>query len=251
MSTLRIAALVPLLAAALIGASCSQPAQAPAQTPDRTNADLAFRLGLLSGHLRIGRELIAAGQTRDALPHFGHPVRELYGDLRPVLAARNVPQFDRDLIALESLAASQPRSPEFSARFDQVTAEVAAARASIPAATLSSEAFVLGRAADLAVAAGQEYRNAFIAGRIGSAVEYHDAKGFVAFALAMVRSQDARASTERTRAALADLTRLQAPLAPLNPPDPAIATPDQFDRDVQALRPFQQGEDRAAQQGLS
>ncbi|MBA3896532.1 MAG: hypothetical protein H0X36_05245, partial [Sphingomonadaceae bacterium] len=75
------------------------------------HAELLFKLGLLEGHLLVGRELIDANQTQLALPHFGHPIRELYDDISGELARRGVTGFDGELIALEALAAGKPTDP--------------------------------------------------------------------------------------------------------------------------------------------
>ena len=40
---------------------------------------------LVRGHLLVGDELIKAGKWADALPHFLHPVEELYGDRKSVV----------------------------------------------------------------------------------------------------------------------------------------------------------------------
>src|SRR5579885_738650 len=59
------------------------------------DVDFLFRLGMLEGHLLVGHELLKANQAALALPHFGHPVRELYDDIADYLAARKFPAFDK------------------------------------------------------------------------------------------------------------------------------------------------------------
>lgn len=226
-----------LLAFAFGLAACGQPAtrEAPAQVDTaRQDADLGLRLGLIEGHLMVGRQLIEAGQTQKALPHFGHPVRELYSDMLPVIAQRGGQQFDRDLVALEGLAVSEGDSPTFFTAFDAALAKVRAARALIPAETWASDEYILGIAADTATTASSEYRNAIVAGRIDSLIEYHDARGFIFYLsdlLAAHQGTDPR--LEQARALVAEL---HAFVEPLDPPNPPRATDAQFEEKAAALR---------------
>jgi hypothetical protein len=220
-----------LMGAAL--AACGQPqhhesAPAPsAADAARTDADFGLRLGLIEGHLMVGRELLAAGETQNALPHFGHPVRELYSDMLPVIAARGGQQFDRDLVALEGLAA-QGNTPAFGAAFDAALAKVRAARALIPAETWNSDAYILGIAADTVSTASQEYRNAIVAGKIDSLVEYHDARGFLMYLSELLHTH--QGADPRLAQATARIDELKSYLAPLDPP----ATPPISDADFEA-----------------
>ena len=190
-----------LVAALLSSAGCSKPAPAPKDAPmamnespaaasrpaeGREDADYGLRLALLEGHLLIGRELIEAGQTQNALPHFGHPVRELYGDLAPVIEARGGAQFRNDLVLLETTAGLPPSTAAFRARFAAAMDKTHAARALIPDALMKSDTYALQLVSDIATAAAQEYRNALIDGKIGSLVEYHDARGFMTYATALL-----------------------------------------------------------------
>lgn len=233
--------LAPLFAAltlALAACGQSETAQdaAPAAAEDtaRVDADFAMRLALIEGHLMVGRELIEAGQTQNALPHFGHPVRELYSDMIPVIVRRGGEQFDRDLIALEGLAAQENNSATFRTAFDAALAKVRAARALIPAEKWSDDAFTLGLIADTAGVASQEYRNALVGGRIDSLIEYHDARGFIFYLsdmLANYQGTDPRLAQARTTVA-----ELRAFVEPLNPPNPPLATDVQFEEKATALR---------------
>ena len=228
-----------LLAAAL--AACGQAQQehhgdaAPPSAADaaRTDADFGLRLGLIEGHLMVGRELLAAGQTQNALPHFGHPVRELYSDMLPVIASRGGEQFDRDLIALEGLAA-QGNTPAFAAAFDAALAKVHAARALIPAETWSSDAYILGIAADTVSTASQEYRNAIVAGKIDSLVEYHDARGFLFYLSDLLANH--HGSDPRLAQAAAITNELKGYLTPLTPPAALPVTDAEFEARAEALR---------------
>lgn len=227
-----------LLAAALAGlAACGQPAthEMPAQVDTaRQDADFGLRLGLIEGHLMVGRQLIEAGQTQNALPHFGHPVRELYSDMLPVIAQRGGEQFDRDLVALEGLAVSEGNSPTFFTAFDAALAKVRAARALIPAETWASDEYILGIAADTATTASSEYRNAIVAGRIDSLIEYHDARGFIFYLSDLLAAhQGADPRLEQARAIVAEL---RAFVEPLDPPNPPRATDAQVEEKAAALR---------------
>jgi len=208
---------------------------APAAAVDaaQEDADFAVRLGLIEGHMRVGRELIEAGQTQNGLPHFGHPVRELYSDMLPVIAHRGGQQFDRDLVALEGIAA-RGNTPEFRAAFDAALAKVHAARALIAADKWNSDAFLLGVTADTATVAAQEYRNALVAGRIDSLIEYHDARGFM-FYLSDLLAAHHGADARLTQAA-ATVADLRAYVEPLAPPNPPRATDAEFEAKAAALR---------------
>ena len=182
----------------------------------------------------VGRALIEAGQKDNAIPHFGHPVRELYGDLRPVIDARHGAQFQGELVALESLAVLKGASPEFDTAFAAAMAKVAAARALIPAERLNSDAYVLRLISDTATTASQEYRNALIAGRIGSLVEYHDARGFMFYASDVLAAH--HGADPRLVQAAAIVGEIKAFVEPLDAPNPPRATDAQFEEKAAALR---------------
>lgn len=234
--------LLPLaLALSLALAACGQrepehdmaPA-APANAA-REDADFAMRLALIEGHLMVGRELMEAGQTQNALPHFGHPVRELYSDMIPVIVHRNGEQFDRDLIALEALAARDGNSQTFRTAFDAALAKVRAAHRLIPAEKWASEEFTIGLVADVASVASQEYRNALVGGRIDSLVEYHDARGFMQY-LNEILTSDQPSEDPRLAQATTLVFDLYTFVRPLDPPNPPLATDAQFEEKAAALR---------------
>lgn len=226
-----------LITLASLAVACS-PASPPAHTTptagiNQVDADFALRLGLLEGHLMVGRQLLEANHKDDALPHFGHPVHELYGDMRPVIAARHLPQFDRDLIAAEAEAASQGNTPAFQTLLRSALDKAAQARASIPHDEWSSDAFTLRLVADIAGAATEEYRNAIVGGKIGSLVEYEDARGFILYADSVLAAHTS--SDPKIAQARALITELKAYVAPLLPPDTPAATEAQFEEKANAI----------------
>ena len=237
-------AVLPVLLIAVALSACSRPAAAPAhkdmamETPPSSgqeDADFGLRLALLEGHLVIGRELIDAHQTQNALPHFGHPVRELYGDLSPVIEARHGVQFRTDLVVLESTAGLQPDSDTFRTRFATALTRVHDARALIPAPMRASDDYTLHLVSDIATTASQEYRSAIIAGKIGSLVEYHDARGFISYATLLLKDH-AASDNPKMKEAIAAIARLQVMVAALDPPTTPAATDAQFEAEAARLR---------------
>jgi hypothetical protein len=226
---------------ALALTACGQPQPQPepeAAAPDpaaeaRTNADFGLRLALIEGHMLIGKELLDAGQTQNAIPHFGHPVRELYSDMLPVIVRRQGQTFDRDLVALEGMAAAGP-SPAFTAAFDAALAKVRAQWALIPDDVRQSDDYVLHLTANAVTTSAQEYRNAVVAGRIDSLIEYHDTRGFLFYLTDMLAAH--QGGDPRLPQAAAIVATLRQAVEPLNPPNPPRMTPEQFEEQATALR---------------
>ena len=195
-----------------------------AATPAISNedqAELLFKLGLLEGHLMVGKELIDANQTRLALPHFGHPVRELYDDISSGLKERGISPFDNELIALEALAAGKPKDPAMTAKFQQVIGILAAVRATVPSGLLNNERFMLGVLGEVAELASEDYSEAIEAGQIEKPVEYHDSRGYLEYADKELRRLEGRPDlrgSPRLAAARARLAEMQAIVGPLLPP---------------------------------
>ncbi len=225
---------------ALAACSPSAPEKASATAPPTAqqqaiaDADFGLRMALLEGHLMVGNALMLAGQKDNALPHFGHPVRELYSDMLPYIASHHGVQFDRDLIALEGLAAAQGNSAQYTTSFAAVMEKAHAARALIPAERFNSDDYTLALAADIATSASQEYRNAIIAGQVGSLVEYHDARGFIFYLSDLLANHH---GSDPRLAQMASLTaELKHMVEPLNPPDPPRGTPEDFEARAASMR---------------
>ncbi|TXL73479.1 hypothetical protein FHP25_21360 [Vineibacter terrae] len=144
--------------------------------------DLFEKLGLMEGHLMIGKALLDAKMQSDALPHFGHPISEIYDYIKPLFLARNYPQFDRELRDLEARAKSAPGAPATEAAYADVLAKIDGLRRTIPASLINSRGFVIRGIALMMEASADDLGESFEKGRIANKVEYHDAMGFAQYA---------------------------------------------------------------------
>ena len=181
------------------------------------NLDIFEKLGLLEGHLIVGMALMDAGMAKDALPHFGHPVKEIYEYLEPVLKARHVPDFKADLIALEAKATATPRDPRLAEAYAGVLRKVEALRATIPPQMMKSRAFVVRAIALMMKDAADDLGEAIEKGRIANIVEYHDALGFARYTAAMVQAKKAVLGSSAAPIAT-ELRLVMAAFPSLNPP---------------------------------
>ncbi len=174
------------------------------------DADFLFRLGLLEGHLLVGHELIQAHQPALALPHFGHPVRELYDDIAEYLKTKGFPPFDKELVALEAAVAAAPDSSATEAKYQAVIAIVHKARETAPAELRASIPEMIKLCSNTIDAASGEFGEALERGRIAAVVEYHDSRGFLEYVDQQLKAMKAE---HADAAARARIDRLQAILA--------------------------------------
>ena len=163
------------LAAVAVLAASSPARAAP------NDAEFLFRIGMLEGHLMVGHDLMRANQPALALPHFGHPVRELYDDISSYVVAKRITPFDTQLIRLEAAVANAPASAETEALFQATVRTVQQARLSAPAAVRDSVPAMLKICSDTIDAAAGEYGESLNRGRVDAIVEYHDSRGYLSF----------------------------------------------------------------------
>jgi hypothetical protein len=181
------------------------------------DADYLEKLGLLEGHLLIGHRLLDAGQARLAIPHFGHPIRELYTWLEPRLAQRRAPGFETELEVMEAWAeaGNTGTGGRFAAAWTALAPKLAAAKAAIPAALRDSPRFMFGHVAMMVYDVASDYGESIERGRIVNVVEYHDSMGFLLYAAQTAAEQRAtgRAAAEWAEAeqVLEELRRLAYP----------------------------------------
>jgi hypothetical protein len=206
------------------------------------DTDFLFRLGMLEGHLIIGHELLKAHQQALALPHFGHPVRELYDDFSDYLQQKHFPAFDKQLSALEQAVATAPDSPDTEAQYQSVIAIIHKARETTPADLRASIPAQIRICADTIDAASGEFGESMDHGRIVNLVEYHDSKGYLAWVaqeLEDLRAShpgpDSQALLDKFKAVLAKAEWIVDPLLPGPTPRASVGTYRSFASEAAAL----------------
>jgi len=155
------------------------------------NLDLFEKLGLMEGHLLIGKALLDAHMQDAALPHFGHPVRELYDYLKPIFAERKYPEFEADLKDLERRAKDEPNAPATTTAFDAMLVKIDGLRNTIPQSLMTSQDFLTTGIALMVDAAAGDLGESLDKGKIVNTLEYHDAMGFARYADGAVKKYGA------------------------------------------------------------
>lgn len=166
-----------------ISNSIFMPAPSMAVSPDAKDVDYMTNLGLMKGHLLVGKELIEAGKPDQAEPHMGHPVEELYVDLEPQLEERGVEQFKTSLNGLHDFViAGATDTNKVNSIYQQTMQEIDTAISVLPVEVRQSPKFVLQVINGLLDTAGAEYEAGIIEGKIEEIIEYQDSRGFVNYA---------------------------------------------------------------------
>uniref|UniRef100_B8HQX5 DNA uptake protein n=1 Tax=Cyanothece sp. (strain PCC 7425 / ATCC 29141) TaxID=395961 RepID=B8HQX5_CYAP4 len=153
-----------------------------ALTGEAKDVDYLTKLGLMKGHMLIAGQLLELKLPKQAEPHLGHPVEEIYVDLAEQLPERNVPEFSDILTKTQDLVKSKPNDPQVQPTYNQAMAAIDQAIAALPAEELQSPSFVLKAVTEMLETAVAEYTAAISNGKITEVIEYQDSRGFVEYA---------------------------------------------------------------------
>ncbi len=198
-------------------------------TGEAKDIDYMTKLGLMKGHLLVAKELLDLQLPKQAEPHIGHPVEEIYVDVEEQLKERNVPEFKNTLISLQDLVKSNPKDAKLATNFDQSMQAVDKAIQVLPESQRQSPQFVLQVINGLLDSANSEYQAAIANDKISAVIEYQDSRGFVNYADTLRSNISDKLTKENSEAqkAIADsMTQLKtawpsakAPATPVLPTD--------------------------------
>jgi hypothetical protein len=184
--------------------------------------ELAFavRIALIRGHLGVGDELVKQKQWNAALPHFLHPIEELYGDIRDVVSNYKTPQFEDALKTLAD-AVKAKNSAAYAKALKPVNDAMAAADIGLMAKEADWPGFMAEAGIETIKTSAEEYMEALDGRRIVKPVEYQDARGFIWQGDRMIESvapalqaKDAEA-LKQVRAGIVELKKIfPAPMPP-------------------------------------
>lgn len=210
-------------------------------TGEAKDVDYMSKLGLMKGHLMVAKELLDQQKPKQAEPHIGHPVEEIYVDVEDQLNERNVTEFKTSLIGLQDLVKSKPQDAEVATDFKNSMQSVDQAIAALPENERSSPEFTLQVINELLDAANSEYGAAIANGKIAAAIEYQDSRGFVTYANDLydgISSQIAKANPEAHKAIETSMSELSKAWPSVNPPATPVKTPEQVS---QLIKTIEQG----------
>lgn len=207
-------------------------------TGEAKDVDYMTKLGLMKGHLLVAKELLDQGKPKDAEPHIGHPVEEIYVDVADQFQERKVPDFKNQLVGLQDLVKSKPKDTKVASQFQQSMQSVDNAIQVIPANERQSPEFVLKVMSELLDAANSEYQAAIANGKIAAAIEYQDSRGFVTYADTLysnVSDQLAKQSPEAHKAIQESMSKLKTAWPSVIPPATPVLTTDQVSQQIKAI----------------
>jgi Helix-hairpin-helix motif len=146
------------------------------------DVEYMVKLGLMKGHLFVAKELLDLKKIKEAEPHIGHPVEEIYVDVSDQLNERKVKEFKTGLITLEDLVkAGAKDNAKVTTNLKESMVSIDGAIAALPETQRKSPAFVLQVINGLLDTANSEYGAAITDGKIKEAIEYQDSRGFIAY----------------------------------------------------------------------
>ncbi len=207
-------------------------------TGEAKDVDYMSKLGLMKGHMLVAKELLDQQQPKQAEPHIGHPVEEIYVDVEDQLNERNVKEFKTTLISLQDLVKSQPKNANVKTDFTNSMQAVDGAIATLPETQRSSPQFVLQVINELLDAANSEYGAAIANGKVAAAIEYQDSRGFVTYANDLyqgISSQMAKANPEAHKAIESSMSELTKAWPAVTPPAKPVKTPEQVSQLVKTI----------------
>lgn len=207
-------------------------------TGEAKDVDYMTKLGLMKGHLLVAKELLDRQQPKQAEPHIGHPVEEIYVDVEDQLNERKVKEFKTSLISLQDLVKSKPKDAKIPTEFSNSVQAVDGAIQALPATQRNSPQFVLKVINGLLDAANAEYGAAIANGKVTAAIEYQDSRGFVLYANDLykgIADKMAKENPEAHKAIQTSMAQLTKAWPAAIPPAAPVLTPDQVSQLIKAI----------------
>ncbi|WP_392531370.1 ComEA family DNA-binding protein [Nostoc sp. C117] len=207
-------------------------------TGEAKDVDYMSKLGLMKGHLLVAKELLDQNQPKQAEPHIGHPVEEIYVDVEDQLNERKVKEFKTTLVSLQDLVKSNPKDNKVKTSFASSEEAVDGAIAALPAAERSKPEFVLQVINELLDSANSEYGAAIANGKISAAIEYQDSRGFVFYAEELykgISSQVAQKNPEADKAINTTFAELIKVWPGAIPPAKPVKTPNDVTKLIKTI----------------
>jgi hypothetical protein len=201
--------------------------------------DYMVKLGLMKGHLLVAKELLDLNKPKDAEPHIGHPVEEIYTDVADQLNERKVKEFKTTLITLDDLVkAGAKDNTKVSTNFKASMASIDLAIAALPATQRQSPDFILQVINGLLDTANSEYGAAIADGKIKAAIEYQDSRGFVTYADMLYQEISAMMTKDHPdlhKKVTETMTQLKTAWPAAIPPVAPIKTPAQVSQLIKTI----------------
>ncbi|MEH2034510.1 MAG: helix-hairpin-helix domain-containing protein [Nostoc sp.] len=207
-------------------------------TGEAKDVDYMSKLGLMKGHLLVAQELLDQNQPKQAEPHIGHPVEEIYVDVEDQLNERKVKEFKTTLVSLQDLVKSSPKDSKVKTNFTSSVQAVDGAIAALPADQRSKPGFALQVINELLDSVNSEYRAAIADGKITAPIEYQDSRGFVFYANELykgISSQVAQAAPEAHKAIDTSFAEIIKVWPAAIPPVKAVKTPNDVTKLVKII----------------
>lgn len=203
------------------------------------DTDYMVKLGLMKGHLFVAKELLALNKPKDAEPHIGHPVEEIYTDIADQLNERKVKEFKTSLITLQDLVkAGAKDNTKVTTNFKESMNSIDVAIAALPETERKSPKFILGVINGLLDTANSEYGAAIADGKIKAAIEYQDSRGFIVYADTLYQGIAAVMSKEHPdvhKTVTATFKQLKTAWPTVIPPATPVKTPAEIGKLVKTI----------------
>jgi hypothetical protein len=207
-------------------------------TGEAKDVDYMTKLGLMKGHLLVAQELLAQNQPKQAEPHIGHPVEEIYVDVEEQLNERKVKEFKTALVSLQDLVKSNPKDAKVKTNFTASVQAVDGAIAALPDKERTNPGFVLQTINGLLDAANSEYGAAIANNKIAAVIEYQDSRGFVIYANELyqgISPQVAKGNPEADKTIKEAMTELVKTWPSAIAPTAPVKTPDEVTKLVKSI----------------
>ncbi|MEA5597852.1 hypothetical protein [Rivularia sp. UHCC 0363] len=208
------------------------------QSGEAKDVGYMTKMGLMKGHLLVAKELLDKNEPKQAEPHIGHPVEEIYSDVQDQLTERNVKEFKTTLDGLHDLVKSKPKDAKVATSFASSMEAVDGAIAALPSEERNKPEFVMAVIDRILNTAKQEYEAAIANGKIVEDIEYQDSRGFVLYAQDLYKNISGQMNTahpEEDKAITSSMSELVTAWPTVIPPSAPVKTPEEVAKLVDVI----------------